>query len=138
MGIEVRNAEVIVRAVKDRLERMIERLDVAIADEATRIVVRTRKGLDVNGNPFAEYSPKYAKHRQKRGRKTDPVDLTFTGNMLNAIQTKVERTADGATGTIFFGSAREAAKAAGNQERRQFFGLSDEQVARLKRKLTEG
>lgn len=137
MGITIKNAEVIVKVVKDRLEAMTDRLEVALADEATRIVIRTRKQLDVDGNQFDPLSPKYAKYKAKKGRKPEP-DLTFSGNMLNAIQTRVEKTQDGATGTIFFGSAREALKAAGNQQRRKFFGLSDEQVARIKKKLTEG
>lgn len=138
MGLEVKNAEVIVKVVKERLEAMKGKLEAALADEATRIVLRTRKGTDVDGNAFAPYSEKYAKRKAASGRKTSPVDLTYSGNMLSSIQTKVEDTPSGATGTIFFGSALEAAKAQGNQRRRKFFGLSDEQVARIKKKLTEG
>lgn len=138
MGIEIKNAEVIVRVVKEKLDKMTAKLEQAISDEATRIVMRTRKGLDVDGASFIPYTPKYAEYKKNKGRKTSPVDLTFSGNMLASIQTKVEKTLQGATGTIFFGSALEAAKARGNQERRKFFGLSDEQVARIKKKLTEG
>lgn len=138
MGIDIKNAEVIVRVVKEKLDKMTAKLEAALSDEATRIVLRTRKGLDVDGAPFAPYTEKYAAFKKSKGRKDNPVDLTFTGNMLASIQTKVEKTREGATGTIFFGSAREAVKARGNQERRKFFGLSDEQVARIRKKLTEG
>ena len=64
-----------------------------------------------------------------------PVDLTLSGNMLNAIDTKTEDTPTGAVATIFFSSALEAAKAQGNQKKRRFFGLADEAVQRIKRKL---
>jgi hypothetical protein len=159
VGIEVKNAEVILRLVKEKLEKAKARLKGALEDEATRIVLRTRSGLDVDGKPFARYSDSYnqfkAKFRSgfitrtgKRGKNArqligkfsatpQQVDLTLSGQMLNAIQTKVETTPEGATGTIFFNSTEEAVKAQGNQKKRQFFGLSDEQVQRIKAKLTE-
>lgn len=137
MPIEVKNADVIVRVVQERLQQMRQRLEQVLVDEATEIVLRTQDGKDADGKPFDEYSPKYAKYRAKRGRKTDPVDLTFTGNMLAAIQTRVEDTTDGARGVIFFNSALEAAKARGNMERRRFFGLSDEQVRRIRQRLAD-
>jgi phage gpG-like protein len=131
MTIEVKNSEVIVRVVKERLRAAGKAFRRALEDEATRLVVRTRKGLDVNGQPLRPYSERYAKFRQKKGRNTDPVDLTFTGNMLAAVQTEVKETPEGYAGRIFFNSAREAAKAAYNQETRPFFGLADEQVQRI-------
>lgn len=114
---------------------MSEAFEQAISDEATRIVVRTQRGLDVDGNPFPEYSKQYAKVRRNAGRRTSPVDLTFTGQMLNSIQTRVTRALGKITGEIFFSSASEAAKARGNQKLRSFFGLSDEQVERIKDKM---
>src|ERR1700752_5174468 len=134
MPIEVKNAEVIVRAVKERIDRMRERLGPALADEAARIVVRTQRGQDVDGNSFAPYSKQYAKHRARKGRNTTPVDLTFTGNMLSAISTEGAEEGGATVGKLSFNSAREAVKARGNQEKRPFFGLSDEQVERIKRR----
>lgn len=164
MTIEVKNAEVIVRLVKQKLDEAKARLKPALDDEATRIINRTRGGTDVNGQKFAPYTPAYNKRKAsfksgfttrsrdkvnggyKRGKNAgqvkgefsavnQPVDLTLSGNMLAAIQVKVEDTSSGATGTIYFNSALEAAKAQGNQQKRQFFGLSDEQVQRIRQKL---
>ena len=154
MGLEIKNADVIVRLVNEKLEKAKAKLGVAVSDEATRIVRRTRAGLDVDGKQFAPYTPPYNRFKGKnrsgivtrtgkagknaRQVKGDfsvtpqPVDLTLSGNMLAAIQTKVEDTSTGATATIFFNSAQEALKARGNQNKRQFFGLSDEQVQRIK------
>lgn len=52
----------------------------------TRILERTAKGVDVEGRPFAPYSKKYAKKRDKSGRNVTPVDLTWSGRMRNSIQ----------------------------------------------------
>lgn len=45
------------------------------------IVVRTLNGLGAGEQPFAPYSAKYAKYRQKKGRPLK-VNLTFEGHML--------------------------------------------------------
>lgn len=137
MGITVKNADVIVRVVKERLERMRQKLPAVMADAATEIVLRTQDGVDVNGMPFAEYEEKYAKYRERKGRQTDPVNLLFTGNMQAAITTDVQETPQGARGRIYFNSALEAAKAQGNQKKRRFFGLSEEQVQRIRSRLAE-
>lgn len=136
MRFEVNNANVIIRAVEAKCAAMGRAFKQAISDEATRIVVRTRKGLDVDNQPMSPYSKGYAKYREKRGRRTDPVDLTFTGNMLNAIQSETKETPTGYEGRIFFNSAREAEKAAYNQEKRPFLGLSDEGVQRITEAVT--
>lgn len=155
----MKNAEVIVRLVKEKIEKAIGKLDGALKDEATRIVLRTQSGVDVDGKSFAEYTPAYNRRKAglrsgfitrtgKKGKNArqvkgefsatpQAVDLTLSGNMLNAIQTDVSRTPTGAVGTIFFNSALEAAKARGNQQKRRFFGFSDEQVERIKTKLEE-
>ena len=128
MGITVTNQDILIRLPKARLDAIEREFEGALQDEATRIVLRTRQGTDVNGNAFAAYSPAYAKRRQAKGRNQSPVDLTFTGKMLAAVQTKVERLAGKVVGTIFFNSAAEAVKAQGNQKTRRFFGLSAEQI----------
>ncbi len=137
MGIEIKNGEVILGKVRAKLDNIEQRFQDALADEAARIDIRTRSGKDVDGNTFEPYSPQYAKFKAKRGRRVDPPDLTFTGRMLAAITTSVKRAAGQLIGIIEFSSALEGAKARKNMERRRFFGLSDEQVARLKAKLTE-
>jgi integrase len=135
MPIEIKNADVVIKTLEQSLEKIEARFEQAVSDEATRIVLRTQQGKDVDGNSFAEYTEGYAKYRSKRGRKVSPPDLTFTGNMLASIQTTFQKTADAIIGTIFFSSAREALKARGNQEKRRFFGLSDEQVKRITDKM---
>lgn len=159
MGIEIKNADVIVRLVKEKLEKAKKALEPALQDEATRIVLRSRSGVDVEGKAFAKYTDAYNKRKAslrsgfttrsgKKGKNAkqvkgpfsatqQQVDLTLSGNMLNSIQVEVKDTSDGATGRIYFNSALEAAKAQGNQKKRRFFGLSDEQVSRIKKKLTE-
>lgn len=50
-----------------------------------RIKRRTAAGLDVNGNPFAPYSARYAEQRRKSGRETDRVQLRLTSGMMDSI-----------------------------------------------------
>lgn len=135
MPIEIKNAEVLIRLPEERLKAIDQRFEQVLADEATQIVLRTRRGVDVDGTPFASYTEAYAKKRGDSGRRTSPVDLTFTGNMLNSISTKIVRTLETVIGTIFFNSTTEGLKARGNQEKRRFFGLSEEQVKRITEKL---
>jgi hypothetical protein len=49
------------------------------------ITTRTHKGLDYQNKPFKDYSTKYAAKREKRGRNTDKVNLSFRGEMMAAI-----------------------------------------------------
>jgi hypothetical protein len=62
---------------------------LAGANQTTRIRQRTQEGIDVNGVPFAPYSPGYAKTRAKAGRNTTPVDLLFSGRMLTSMVPQV-------------------------------------------------
>jgi hypothetical protein len=49
-----------------------------------RIKRRTKDGVDVNGNPFAPYSPRYAEQRKRAGWSTKP-DLWLRGGMLGGL-----------------------------------------------------
>lgn len=105
----------------------------------TGIIVRTQSGTDVTGGSFAPYSEGYAKARTKAGRRSSPVDLTFTGQMLQAITTAVRKVGSAIEGRIFFADAESATKARYNQEdnERRFFGLSDEQMNRIRSAVYE-
>ncbi len=164
MGLEIKNAEVIVKLVKEKLEAAKKRLGPALEDEVTRMIQRTRSGVDVDGRPFTKYTQAYnrfkgsfssgfiTRHRDsknggyKKGKNAkqvkgdysvtqQPVDLTLSGSMLASIQVEVRDTPEGVTGTVFFNSASEAAKAQGNQQKRRFFGFSNEQVQRIRDRL---
>lgn len=159
MAIEVKNTDVIFRLVKEKLEKAKAKLGPAVADEVARMIRRTKDGKDVDGQPFAKYTPAYNRFKGKlrsgfitrtgkRGKKAgqvkgeysvtqQPVDLILSGNMLNAIETNETTSETSATVTVFFNSALEGAKAHGNMRKRRFFGFSDEQVARIKKKLEE-
>ena len=51
------------------------------------IQARTRQGRDMDGRPFAGYAPRYAAQKGKAlGGTTGTVDLTVSGDMLNALQ----------------------------------------------------
>lgn len=99
--------------------------------ETREIEKRTLSGRDVDGNQFAKYSEAYRKWKVEKKQRSNTVNLEFSGDMLAAMTTKVEKTATSFIGKIFFASAKEAAKARGNNRLRRFFGLSKEQIRRL-------
>lgn len=122
-------SEEILKSAQDILDR---ELQLAV----TEIIQRTRQGRDVDGGAFDDYSAGYKKYKTKRGR-SGAVDLTFTGKMLAAMQSKVERMGNGLRGTISFDSSNEASKAEYNNRTRKFFGLSTAQLARINRALNK-
>jgi len=124
------------------------------AEEAiTEIQRRTGTGVDADGVAFEGYTPEYAafksgftKGGQRRTRKSKSgkrskvrtnfgaaakVNLTASGNMLRLIRSKVEEVGGRLIATLFFGTAKEAAKAKGNMRKRRFFALSREQVKQI-------
>jgi hypothetical protein len=119
--------EAMKRKIIDDRKRL---LGVALEDAASEIKQRSFAGKDVSGSTFKPLSPTYKKYKlEKTGRST--ADMLLEGKMLAAIQTKVEEYANGLLGIIFFGSAKEAEKAAKNQKTRKFFGLAKDQIARI-------
>lgn len=120
----------------DLMDRQEKALDRALQEAARGIVQRTQQGRDVSGSTFDPYSPKYKEWKRKKGR-TGDVDLTFSGKMLQSIQSKIKRTTSAIIGTIYFNGSKEAAKARGNLRYREFFGLSTKQVDEISKALTE-
>lgn len=118
----------------EQSEKRARLLSRALEEESRAIIERTRSGTGISGGKFEKLSEKYKKYKTKKGRRGVP-DLTFSGRMLAAITSKVERTATGLLGSVFFNSPREADKARGNQKLRKFFGFSKEQIRRITEKL---
>jgi len=130
MSIQVKsnfNPKRMAEELKERQEKALAR---AMETAAREIQKRTQSGQDAAGSPFKKYSDAYRKFKQKKGR-TGNVDLTFTGDMLRAMSTTVERVASGLIGTIKFNSADAATKAKANMKRRKFFELSREQIEKI-------
>jgi hypothetical protein len=152
MGTEITKNYSLEQVTDDILATLETALYRALVDEEAEIQIRTRSGQGPDGEPFPDYSKGYAKFREKRGRNTSPVDLTFTGNMLNSsevgggLQTTVNRDGVQITGEMFFNdttapdprsgkqvSARD--KAGWNDATRPFFSLNETQVNRIVEKL---
>lgn len=122
--------------VEAKRKRVEDELGKAMADELTRLQVKTRAGRDVDGKAFKPYTPQYAKRKADAGRNVGTPDLTFSGAMLNALTWSVERSgASKLIGRIFFSDARQVPKAHGNQAKRRFFGLAKEARARIMDRL---
>lgn len=123
------------RIARDNFDAIERELKLTMQDAATEIDVRSSSGQDVNGQSFAPYAPSTVKSREKAKRQTGYVDLTMTGRMWVALTSTAKRIGESFQGEIFFSTAEAAQKARFNQERRNFFGLSDEQIAKIRARL---
>jgi hypothetical protein len=85
---------------------------------------RTSQGTDVDGFEFAPYSDWWKAERQAAGKQVSFVDLIFHDNMLAAMDIQSEDFG----ASIGFRTQAEAEKAAGNQEKRNFFDLNADEV----------
>jgi len=87
---------------------------------------RMDAGVDAHGKNFKPYSKRYARHREKTGRQTSPVNLTYHGSMRSAMTYET----DGDKIRTFFQDTEDqsglsnAAKAYFLNQDRNFFALS--------------
>ena len=96
-----------------------------------RILKRTAKGKDVNGEFFKSYSPSTVFFRQRKGRPTDKVDLFFTGKMFGSLTIK----ADSKKSVLYFPPS-ESKKALRHQlgigvPKRNFFGINADDLKKI-------
>lgn len=123
------NASAVIESIKKRgidLSRAIKPALSKTAQHGVNIILdRTEKGIGYKG-AFKPYSELYGAFRDNRGRGQTP-DLNFTGQMLGNMTTKVS----GNQAEIFFSSAQQSRKAAGNNKSRPFFGFNREEAKEL-------
>jgi len=101
------------------------------------ILNRTKSGNAVDGSEFKPYSSMYQSIRLENHRQESPVSLTWTGNMLRSM--KVFNISEG--GEIKFDSAQANDLAVKHNEgsgripKREFFGLSKDNIEYIDKKL---
>lgn len=103
------------------------------------IISRTRRGQNVQGGSFRSYSESYKKQRQRMGLQTSPVNLTVTGEMLD-LQEKIVERSDEVVATISVPIlteeyAKRHNKGLRGMPKRNFMGLSKQQVNKFKERL---
>jgi len=103
-------------------------LDAAALSAIEMIDNRTTNGFDINGNRFKRYSKKYADYRVEKGRNPYPVDLQFTGRMLNSMRAKKLTYW---SRLVFFRGGENSKKAAMNNKSREFFGLNNREQSKV-------
>ena len=105
---------------------------------AERIIrKRTREGLDVHGDPFAPYSESYADRRERKELPTGTVNLQFSlyDGMLTTLTSEVGPDLEEVT--LYFSDDEKAEIAgyhhtgAGDNPKREFFDLSDEETEKI-------
>jgi hypothetical protein len=108
----------------------------------TSVKARTSEGISAEGTPFQPYSPRYAVWRKEVfGAPVSHVDLTLTGGMFIALT----YTAQNDRVTSFFmdvpdkrnPKVRAPAKAFYNQQLRNFFSISADEVKKVEKMITD-
>lgn len=114
-----------------------------------RIVSRTTKGIDKDGEKFPKYSKSYKESLDFKvaGKKGRPVDLQLSGDMLAALDVLNQTSRSVTIG--FEPGSEENAKADGNirgtygkpspnpKKARDFLGISDDELAKIVRFVKE-
>ena len=132
MGIRVTKTpdfKGIFKALKSTDEEVASVAEKFVAD----IQNRTQDGKDMNGKTFKGYkNESYIEKRKEAGR-SSKVNLTFNNHMLQAMTSKKYKSG----ARIYFNSDIETNKAHGNHVKlkRKFFGLSDEQVEYMYKRI---
>jgi hypothetical protein len=95
---------------------------------------RVDSGVGLNGR-FKPYHPKYAEYRASKGRRTDIVNLQFTGEMLGNVGVKLSSS----KAVVGFSSQKFSDRALSNQRKRPWFGANDNEekqiLSRFKREI---
>jgi hypothetical protein len=105
------------------------------------IKARTSEGRSAEGTPFEPYSPGYARWRKKEGYPTSKVDLTLTGGMFIALTYDAQ---DDRVTSFFMDTpdkrnpkVRNPAKAFYNQQLRNFFSISADEVKEVEKMIKD-
>jgi hypothetical protein len=115
---------------------------------------RTQRGINADGSPFPPYSTKafffnitpraktptyktfeggYKEYRSFMGRQNSKPDLNFSGNMLSSITQK----SSPRDAIIYFANTFENTKALGNQKKRKFFAIGQQEQRPIINKFME-
>ena len=160
MAIEIEgnlDLEKAAKEIQDSLEKEFSKVRQL---ETGKMKQRIRSARDVNNAPM-KLTPEYAAAKVRSGR-NGIADLTWTGTLLNAIGTKIERVGSDLVGTIFIQNTSAPApkiKPKTKQKRasapktrivntldkarglidqgKKFFGLTQEQLTNITNKLKE-
>lgn len=116
-----------------RAEMLGEQTMLGVAGVAVAIIdKRTGEGRDADGADFAPYTPAYKDWRSKKGYSTRP-NLTVRHHMLGAMAAKF---VSAGKALIYFTRGIEGQKAAGNNKKREFFDVrQDNEVSALRNDL---
>ena len=145
MKVEFKISDSLRKKLQVDKKKIADNLERAATDEIAIIKQRTEQGKDVDGRTFAAYTEPYKKVRQfgrkgknpqTGGKRVHPPNLRVSGKMISAMQTEQPVIQGSKISTkIYFTNQTARDKALGNMKKRDFFSLSKEQEARIKKRL---
>jgi hypothetical protein len=117
------------------------RLFLLKAGKYIEVAIRTRtaRGIDSDGASFKPYSESYARTRERAGLQRHPVNLFFTGAMMGALFTDIEKN----TVAVYFRDTvdkkgvRNVDKAMWNQPTRDFLHIGKKESKEITKMARE-
>lgn len=153
MEFTIKNTNIISKLVEERVAKIPAVLNDALVVERTKMIERTKRGMDIEGRRFKAYSKKnpgrdWRDVRKANSKQIGYVDLTFDDDMLdpNGMSIDIRRNGSKFLATISFTDAKQARKAKGHQTGqlglikffpRRFFGFSRPQRGAIASKLRD-
>lgn len=155
--LDASGADAKIKELKKNIEVDLQSvLEEALTDARDEIIARTEKGESADGLGFPDYSDGYKAAKARRLGSASPVNLSlgvkhlslkrrknkpgkgskYPPGMLRSMQVKVAKLGRNLVGTIFFPASQQA-KARGNQALRNFFSLSNSQLEKIKKRISE-
>lgn len=128
--------EIDARALRElggKLDATAKQLATELAQaQLVNIRLRADQGVGLDDKRMPGYAERTKKSRQRRGRQTGTRNLQDTGSMMRAMQVESAVEVDGGyEATINFATRKDAEKAAYQQERTPWFGVSPNDEALL-------
>ena len=116
--------------ITDNLEEQLEKkVEQSLKRAISNIRKRTKSGRDSSGHHFRRYTPGYAKFKASKGLPTSPVDLTFTGKMLNSLRGRMIRRPRSIAAEISVND--DERKVRGVQRLRRFLGFTQNDATEI-------
>lgn len=102
--------------------------------QIANIQIRLTKGIGLDDAPMAPYSPAYAKKRERIGMESQIRTLNFTGSMQRSLSIRsAQKIGSEIVVEVGFANPSDQEKAAYNQQRTPWFGVSPQDEAALRR-----
>ena len=137
MSVKVTQRVNLTKLIDENIVLKLEEFEQAVLDEVTVLSLRTLSGQGSNNRPFMKYDDSTIEQKKKKGKQTNPVNLTDTGDMLNGVVASFSKTKNAFRAEIGFNTKEQSKKAFWTDQLRPWFKLSRRQVKNIRERIQQ-